>query len=673
MIAPPQEIGIGQDDLTFNLGGITFVLASPMVIEDLDAWPEVVRTTGNKQRADRINANQIIWDDLKFGMGFFNTKGPLPEEFTDKNQVDPSFNGFYSSTLSTEYIGQITLPLLHNTVTHTNNSSPDHEYGLIRKFGSHLFAFSNDANTSIAKYNPASPNWAQDKDLTSGYTNLLIRGTVETQSGLLAFGGTTGSVGTPWVKYTTASSWSNITPSGMTNTPYSMKAFKGNVYAASYDYTNKQVEIYKSVDDGTTWTAITGMVIGEPDLEFIDLIEYRDASGQAAILLHVPSGLYLLDLAAENIQRITDFGGDGAVTGNFKFGSAREFGGNLYLARKNKLFEFHYTGPWQDISPVTNARINSSVIPPTSVVSALDVGGPWLFVTLTSAAGSSVWKFDGIGYHYVWHSTTGTAPVGVKSIAVFHNTSLDVDELHLTQDITGTSPKVNFIRLDYVLTNPLENTSAKYQTSGTLITPHTDAGMSDVPGAVLGYSISSDVSLLDTESNDNELIKIETEADFAGSFSNGLTWGSDSDLRQKIVVSDDLGVGFNSHFRSQVTLERGSTTTKTPALFSFEAIYDKISDDVHAYIAAVDLKASAEILQANSEGQATLQSLVTIADKKQRSRMTFPGSEIFTGSTTRYVRVKRMPAQWDTPGLSGASFPRVDSGVTILRLEEAMP
>ena len=674
MVLPGASMG--QDDQVFQLGGNTYVLASPMVIEDLDAWPEVVRTTGSKQRADRINANAIIWEDMRYGVGIFNTKGPLPEELVNKAaDVDPSWNAFWSSTLSTEYIGQYTLPLLPIVTTHTNNSSPDHSYDLLIKYGQNLYAVSDTANESIGTYAVASPNFAQGKDLTSGYTNLLIQGSCETQAGLLLFGGSTTTLGTPWIRIHADGTYNNVTPHTGLNgkPPYSMKPFKGNIYAAIWDSANGQVEIWKSTDDGTTFTAISGMVITHPQLGIIDLVQYRDSSGQPTLLLHVNEGLFLLDLGAETITLITNFGQDHASSGASHNTLAREFGGNLYLPRNKKLIEYHWSGEWQDVSPLTSGRLDSAFIHPDSMISALDVGGPWLFVAISSATKNTVWKFDGLGYHFMWYSGTTTDAPGITSIAVFHNVSRTVDELHIIQNVGSTGPKVNFIRLDHVLTNPLENSAATFAASGTIQFPHTDAGMSDAPGSVLGYSISADATSLDTVANDNELVKISTEVDRAGSYANELTWGSDSDLRQKIIVSNDLGVTFASAFRSKMTLVRGSTTTKTPVVFAVETLYDKLVEDIHAYTVAVDLVKTAEHAGGRSDAQSTLVQLEAVKASKQRTRFSYAGSEVLAGTTTRYVRMRSLPSEWATDDISGAAFPRVDEGVTVIRLEEAMP
>ena len=665
---------MGQDDQVFQLGGNTYVLASPMLIEDLDAWPDVVRTTGSRQRADRINTNAIIWEDMRYGVGIFNTKGPLPEELVNKDDVDSSWNAFWSSTLSTEYIGQYTLPLLSVATTHTNDDSPDHAYALLIKYGISLFAVSDTANESIGAYNTSTPNFAQGKDLTSGYTNLLIQGSCETQAGLLLFGGSTTTLGTPWIRVHADGSYNNVTPSGLSGKPpYSMKPFKGNIYAAIWDSANGQVEIWKSTDDGTTFAAITGMVITHPQRGFIDLIHYRDSSGQPTLLLHTNEGLFLLDLGFETITLITNFGQDSASSGAGHNAQAREFSGNLYLPRNKKLIEYHWSGEWQDVSPLTSARLDSTLIHPSSQISALDVGGPWLFVAISHATKNSVWKFDGLGYHFMWYSGTTTTNPGIPSIAVFHNVSLNVDELHIVQNVTSTGPKINFVRLDHVLTNPLENVAAKFAASGVIQFPHTDAGMSDAPGAVLGYSISVDATTLDTIANDNETVKVSTEVDRAGSYANELTWGSDSDLRQKIIVSNDLGVAFASAFRSKMTLARGSTNTKTPVVFAVETLYDKLVEDIHAYTLAIDLVKTAEHAGSQSDAQSTLVQLETVKSSKQRTRFSYPGSEVLAGSTTRYVRMKRLPSEWATADISGAAFPRVDAGVTVVRLEEAMP
>ena len=507
--------------------------------------------------------------------------------------------------------------------------------------------------------------------MATGYSNPIVRGAVETADGLLFFGGTTANEMDKYPLYD-GSGWASLTTSGTTNPPFAMVNYRNVLYAVTYNTTDKQITFEKSTNNGTAWTAITTMDLAHPSITggFIQLVEYADASGQPAIYLHVPSGLYLLDLANEQIAGRTDFQ-DSPDTGSTPYNPTTVVGtdGFLYLARLDKLIQFHHSGAWIDVSPLTNARFSTTDIGENALIMDLDTAGDWIFVGFGSVLQQSVYAFDGNGFHYIWSETvtSGSGP-GLQSCVVHYNPAKSSHILHVIRK-DADSESVSFRGVEDVMTNPLMISDKTYKTSGFITFPATDAGQSDIKGALLGYSISADMTSLDTVANDNETVKITSSLDH-GAYGNLLTWGSDSDNRQ--VLGSSNGVAINSSWGTHVAFARGSTTTKTPVLFSVEPIYRKGNSNLKRYTMLIDLEQT--VLYDPYEFSDIEKVLNRLEDASQSFIMKdfkFTGTSIYS-STTRHVIVKQMPTTITSGGTEYSYFPRVQMGRTRLVLEDVL-
>ena len=87
-----------------SLDGIKLVTRNNVIqVEAINAWSDPIRTVGNKQRGDRINADFWVQEDWSGGLGYHTHKGSA----TDPNNTHPSIRGFFDSTVETRWQGQV--------------------------------------------------------------------------------------------------------------------------------------------------------------------------------------------------------------------------------------------------------------------------------------------------------------------------------------------------------------------------------------------------------------------------------------------------------------------------------------------------------------------------------------------------------------------------------------
>ena len=632
-------------------------------VESLKAWSEPIRTVGNKQRGDRINADFWVQEDWTGGLGYHTHKGSA----TDPENTHPSIRGFYDSTLETRWEGQVTLA---EKVQTTTQDSADDLFRFVEA-GDKLYAFSEDAGQSIAFYDYATPNWEDALDMSSGFSNLIPHAVIEHLGDVYIFGGSSDTVAGMGAKWS-AGSWASFTPS-TTNLHHKARSgvsFGGIMYVATYNAADDLVRIEQSTDDGDTWAIKVGMEVTNTKGETVELVEYFDASGTPAIYLHSDAGLYLLDFASSTAKRTLKFTQRTALDQTVVNNTGRPlvWNGLLYLPRGQSLIEFHYSAAWRDVSFMTQGNVPAALKTGGAFIGALTASDQWLFIGISTTGTNSIWAYDGAGYHYIWSesSLAGDAAQthALRDITIWKPpNSIMFTQLHIAYENTNVSKHV-MKRLDHVLENPTENTAKAYETSGYMITPWFDAGMSEVDAVILATAMGfKDVDA-------SETVKVETETDYSGSYETGTrskTYNN-SDTSGD-TYKFDSGAGFSGKtWRHKYTMA-GAGSTDSPIMFYPITYFEKVFTDLHSYKFEVDVKASLGLNgPAYASEQGLVKALETAHAKIPLVPFSYSGSSIHSGGAIRYVRLDNMP-HVDRTGSSGESYGGAEMDEAFIQLE----
>ena len=641
------------------LNGKDYIVDGGVQVTPLASWADPLRVVGNPRRGDRVNAAQWNQENFTSGLGYESmTASPID----DARQPDLSWYGFYGSTLETRWKGQITLPGL-STANVSATSSHFHRYLTTSTQGSAIVPtiYGGDEQ-SIESTTSGWNNFVSIKDVTSGYTSFQPRCDVlRSDGGQLFLGGdAVGNIPAKVVYRAASGTVTDISPSAnVTGVPLSAVNFKNIIYTICWVAGSDRLELNQSTNDGAAFSETNaalrlGYSTGQNRL-YAQLFKYLDANGQPAIYLDTDAGLYILDLGNNEWGQIIKYDELPDNTLDTVTMKPQVYNGFAYLPRNGSLFKFHYSGDWQDVSPFTTGR--AAITTGEDTITAMTTGGSWLFVAVkNSATFSSIWAYDGTGFHYIW-SITGTGVTQVNSMLVF-----DGDLGILYNDLGGDTH--DMVRVPGVLSNPLTVTGKTFATTGNLITPWFDGGMTEVDCNWL--QMGAGYKDLDTTSNNNEKIKTETALGYSDTYESAtgtvLTWYSDSSIVQKFLS----GAGMDSPvMRQKHTLTRGSTTTKTPVLFYPVVYYDKVFTKLHKYTFIVDVKKTAnQGALSRSDEQDVLNSLETTFAKVPQSTFKFPGIEIYlaSGVSVDYVRIVDIQTIVEVDGNPNAVSPRMDSG-----------
>lgn len=631
-----------------ELDGVAYTLLNGRIqVEDLQPWRDPIRVIGNQRRSDRTNLTQLVSEDLRFGLGFPHTKGAVPIE----GEVgDPSYRGFADSEAETRFLGQVTLPGLLEDSTHENDngSALDHSYYRFFSGGGRsgsspvdvsTLAYSSVANESVSQFRGAAgtDDWEEIQDLT-GESNCIIRAIFMHKGVVFGMGGTTT---TPWTKISKISAAgvaSLSTPTTNVGEPaYSGVSHRDIIVTANFDSTTGEIEIWKSSDDGDTFSQITGMQasadVGSPRL---DLVIYKDASGAPAVYLHTNTKLFLLDFENDWLEEIIDFPIRNAISSTMTPPPPVVVNGRLYLARGVKLIEFHYSGAWRDISPVSQARVPTDKFPAATEVTALADAGKELMVAFSGGgAVGSVWSYTGDGFHYIT-KITGSGLIDVHDIIVTYSNTA-VNALHIVYTEAGATDNVDFKRVERVLEEPKSNTSKKYESTGFVTLPVMDGGMAEVITNIvqLGGNFE-DLSA-------DETVDITIDLDKAGSFGNTLTYDNTiSEGTQKYAS----GAGLEANtWQLKMTLAN-STNTNSPVVLNLVSYFEKLFLDLNRYTFDIDVDATLQSLQGKlrkGAAQSVLTKLVTSRKKVPLLAFKWGGEDIAGGTSPRYVRMENLP------------------------------
>lgn len=642
-----------------KLNGSDYVVEGGVQVTPLASWADPLRVVGNPRRGDRTNAAQWNQEDFSSGLGYESmTASPID----DARQPDPSWYGFYGSTCETRWKGQITLAGLSTAQTSANSTHFHKRFATGTQGTAVVPMLYGGDEQSIESTTGGWNNFVEVKDLTSGYTSFEPRCHVtRSDGGILFLGGDTdGNVPAKVVYRATTGTITDLSPSGnVSGVPLSAVNFKNIIYTIVWVSGSDRLELNQSTNDGAAFTEVNanlrlGYPTGASKL-YAQLFQYLDGDGKPAIYLDTDDALYILDLANNEWGLIIKH--DELPTATIDTATMRPqvHDGFAYLPRNASLIRFHYSGDWQDISPLTTLRAEITTGHGSERITAMTSGGAWLFVAMQHGASfASVWAYDGVGFHYIW-SLTGTGVTQVNDMLVF-NGDLGI----LYNDLGGNTHDV--VRVPDVLANPLSISGKTYASSGYLITPWFDGGMTEVDGNWL--QMGAGYKDLDTTANDNEKIQTETALGYSDTYESDsgtvLTWYSDSDVTQKFLS----GAGLNSPvMRQKHTLSRGATNTKTPVLFYPVVYYDKVFTKLHKYTFVVNLKKTAtQGALSRSDAQDVLNSLETTFAKVQQSTLDFPGIGIYlpSGVSTDYVRVTDIQAIVDVNSDENALTPRMD-------------
>ena len=629
-----------------ELDGTTYRLANGRIqIEDLQPWKDPIRTIGNQRRSDRSNLSQIVSEDTTFGIGFPNTKGAIPIE----GEVgDPSYRGLFSSEAETRFNGQITLPGELETSTHTKNAtSGDHTYYRMYQapragsdpLATDPIALNIIANQSIAQYDGSS-NWAQLQDLT-GESNCVPRTAFRHKGNLFIMGGTESTVWSKFSKINAAGSASLVTPSTNVGEPvYSGVSFRDLIIVACFDSGTGMVEIWKSSDEGDNFYQVEGMtasvVFDGPNIE---LIQYLDASGSPALYLTTTAGLYMLNFVDEILERQVDW------SQRFRIAAAETtrlhykpavVNGLLYLPRGQHLYEYHYSGNYRDISPITQARLDPAHFGEQSEVAAVCDAGDELFVAFSGTTIGTIWSYNGNGYHYITKIDGDDAVINIHDIIVASG-ALSSSTLHISYTEAGATNNCDFRRVDQVLEEPLHLSQKTYASAGFVTFPVMDGGMGEV-----------DTNIVQIGGNFEDLTSTATaivtiDLDKAGSFGNSVTYNNVITGGTQLYAS---GAGLSAKtWQLKVTFARGGSTT-TPVMLNLVTYFEKLFPDLNRYTFDIDLAGSLQYNQGRlrkGAAQSLIGKLLTSRKKITLLPFEWGGEDLGGGKSPRYVRIENFP------------------------------
>jgi len=630
-----------------ELDGVPYKLKNGRIqVEDIQPWKDPIRVIGNQRRSDRTNLTQLVSEDFRFGIGFPHTKGAVPIE----GEIgDPSYRGLADSEAETRILGQVTLPGLLEDSTHEKDNAETSDYTYYRLFsgGARIgsspldvstLAYSSVANEGIAQYaTSAGTEWEEVEDL-SGESLALIRAVFTHKGSVYGMGGT---VDTPWTKYSKIASdgvASLVTISTNVTEPiFSGVSFRDIIVVSAFDSTTGEVEIWKSSDDGDTFSQIVGMNTsadeGSPRL---DLIIYKDSSGRPAVYLHTNTKLLLLNFENDWLEEIVDFPIRSTISAAATLPTPVVVNGRLYLPRGVKLIEFHYSGAWRDISPVTQARVPVNKFPVGTEITALANAGKELMVAFSLGGSiSSVWSYTGDGFHYIT-KISGGGTITIHDIIVTYS-NVAINALHIVYTEAGATDKSDFKRVERVIEEPLQNSSKKYAAAGFIILPIMDGGMAEVEGNWVQAAVSSE----DVTSTETVISTIDK--DRAASFGNTLTWNN---TQVSGLQKYALGAGLDAKVVQPRFDFANNTNTDTPVFLNSVLYFEKLFLDLNRYTFDIEVDASLQGLQGKlrkGAAQSLLAKLITSRKKVPLLAFKYGGEDTGGGTSPRFVRIENLP------------------------------
>lgn len=668
-----------------RMAGEEYFIEGDVLVEHWNPWGEPIRTVGNLQRADRINANQWVQESWRSGLGYFKTIGVPPQ---DPNQPDahPSFTGFNDSTIETRWEGQGSLPGLINSGAVTETA---HYYTRFFKTSDNLIWLrAKEAGVSLGKWNRATHVVDNGESLTGD--TWIPGATVDHNGSTFLLGGVAQTNAIMTYKPTT---WSDVNPGTNPGGQFiSAISFKDILYALYHDSTNKLLIVQKSTDDGAIWTTVAGIEVTEgPGNRAIygHLVEYLDANGQPAPYLITDEAIWFLDINNSDLTKayifpsnLRDFATLPPKGIPRTFDPGDGIGNRLYIPRDGSMVEYHYSGFAQDISPFVAGNVPSKFLGPQAGFSAIFATENWLFAAWNNGTSGWVWAYDGEGWHYIWSKiagiTFGTDGDGIQDIIIDSSDANSGDVLLVLY--TEDSDDVDIEYIDEVLINPMSSTTFKYALNGLIVTPHFDGGMSEEDGAILQHGLSAEG--LDTLANNNEDIQFETEVDYAGSFGTGFKTftafsDSPSDGKHRYVdtVSSPTVLGFEARtWRHRYTLTRGSTNTKSPILYSVVTAYVKTVVDLHKYTFFIDLAKSAfaNEFKFSRSAHKVWDVLADLNDQKTMFEFRMVGTDIHGSGNPRYVKMEEFPVLVDVDGNPASHTQKALSGNARIVLVESL-
>lgn len=662
---------------TVTLNGVDYAVVNGEVrIEPFEAWANPVRTIGNQRRGDRINANQQVYEDFSFGLGFFSTQGDPP---VDGQPGHASYSGFFNSTMETRWNGQVTLPGLIEAVTHFSDNAQGDDHSYYRLFeaanatspvSTGLYAVSDTDDEDLALYNGSTTEFEVKQDLTA-ITNSLIKTHFTFAGATYLMGGSDSTRMTEIGKISHAGAWTDPTITvPPTGTVFSAVTYRGVAYALAYTNSTGNIALWSATDPEGTWTD-ENIKLGIHGWLHAELVVYRDASGRPALFADTDEGLFIMDLgnqesllAMKYPQRM-----DEQLR---RRGRPIEHKGRLYLPRGPELWEYHFTGAYRDISPLTQAKtptgtdgFKPAVGSGTAQITAITSASDWLMVAFSGHTKASVWAYDGKGYHYMWSKLSGSAAViNVEDIIVHRDRTSKSADLFVLFQFVGATDNVNFEKIENVLDDPLQLSGKTFALNGFMLMPHADGGMSEVDSTLIQLGMGA----TDLVTND-EFFTVTTELDFSGSFGNSRNFDPVNASTQKLAS----GAGVSAkRWRFNIAAERSTTTTLTPVMFNFISYYEKVFPDLFRYTFQIDMR---ETLRINRNltpaGEPN-----KIIDKLKAARSSVPlvafeyGGE--ANGSPRYVRVKDFPHIVEGPDEATGSDNLADAQILVI-LEERVP
>jgi len=666
-----------------KLDGKNYAIRGQIRTQAFDPWPEPLRIVGNLQRRDRTNANQWIQESFRSGLGYYRAVGDPP---ANPDTGHPSYRGFFNSTLETRWAGQVTLPTNGQSMSHTNDGTsgePDHNYSGIfkaRSAGNYpgLYAWSDLKEESIAFWNGST--WAEGKDLTSGYTNYRPTAVTEYQGTWQIWGGVPGAVPSKIVTINAAGAFADFTPStNLSHYPLDVVIFKGLVhYAVTWERANGLFQIETSTDGGDNWADVAGLEIsnmypsGSSSVNaWAKLVEYFDADGDPALYLVTNNGLYLVDLSGADILPVIKFGTDVHPSTDTK---PVVWNGDLYIPRGKSLVKFNFNGSWVEVSPLELGTVPTDMLATSAKkgFTSLVASDRWLFASVSGVAGAYVFAYDGEGWHYVF-SLDGSSAVKTITALALHDTvgGGAIDLIVLAQDAAPGTSDSTFYRLRKILEDPLNNTTyagRQFPTSGTLVTPWFDGGMSEVDSTILasGGGFKGLTS--------NRTVKVETALEYSDTYQSNsatiATFTADTDKIIRYGASSTRGPGLSGRsWRHRYTLATDSNTA-TPALFYPVTYYKKRPPQIHEIAFLVDLEETVKLNQWEwSSADDVLEALNDAAISVTLLELDFPGKNAVTNvanSSTLYVEVQGVPAQHEGGENPRQWLPEVESGTALI-------
>lgn len=663
-----------QNTETVLLNGTEFVIRGTMLSRHYEAWADPTRVVGSTRRSDKINAPQWVMENWESGAGYFRHIGapPTPESF---EKTHPSFNGFYMSTVETRFPGQVTLPGLQESFTATVNDEMPW-YKIVRAWQSAsldgFLVLSSEANDAINGANSTITSIEEKKDLSGAtYNNLIIRTAFPHNGNMYLMGGDSTTIGNVQLIMNAAGSFSDLSPSTPPGgVPIAGTSIKDIIYLvvreANPGSNGKRMWIEKSTDDGDNFSAVSGTEFTYRNLDHADWIIGPYSTGLPAAFLHTEEGLKFFVVSTEILSDVAKLDNTWTTRNFYDAGRAHFYGGEIYLPRGKSLIRYNpQSGIWRDVSVLTQKRIPSSY--QGRYIGNTVPFGSWLFVAIPSTDTSTIWAYDGI--NDAWHSIasfdTSAGLISGLDFIIIGTGAADADnDLVVMYKMAGQDTLM--FKIDDIGENPLEITK-KYASSGTLITPDFDAGMSEIPAAIIQTGGSFD----DLDAG-NEEIQVETALNLSTSYEAGagtvLTFDG-TETNRAVKFASGAGIEALS-WRHKFTFSRGSTNTKTPIMYYPVTTYRKKVVDLHRFQVVVDI---GQTVARNPNFQTATQvmsKLETINDNVPLVTFVYPGSSAHTGGATRYVEIEEMPAQTDLEGnpLSRESNPT--RGAVVLTLRE---